>query len=331
MYLLSLFNSRLRRFFENINAFNTSLTARQLLLQAQLIAHENRKKTYITNLKDIEFKAFSQWGEDGIIDWLISRLPFVEHSFIEFGVSDYRESNTRLLLELRNWKGLIIDGAEKNISTIKNQDTYWRHDLTAKQSFITTENINQTISDAGFSGNVGLLSIDIDGNDYWVWDAINIINPAIVICEFNTALGDVYPLTIPYKENFQRSEAHHSLLYFGASVQALILLGKRKGYTCIGSTSSGCNVFFIRNDLAKNITAVLEKISIFPCKAREARDKNSNMLYIDGIEGNDIISHMPVIEILEDGNLETSFIKNKKNLFSKEWLSGHGVKIENSV
>lgn len=331
MHLYSLLKSRLRRFFENINASNRSLTERQLVLQAQSIAHENRKKPHITDLKDIEFKAFSQWGEDGIIDWLISRLPSIEHSFIEFGVSDYLESNTRLLLELRNWKGLIIDGAEKNISTIKNQDIYWRHDLTAKQSFITTENINQTIGDAGFSGNVGLLSIDIDGNDYWVWDAINIISPAIVICEYNTALGDIYPLTIPYEENFQRSQAHPSLLYFGASVQALILLGKRKGYTCIGTTSSGCNVFFIRNDLAKNITAVLEKTSIFPCKAREARDENSNLLYINGIEGNDIISHMPVIEILKAGNSKTSIIKNKNNLFSKEWLSGHEVEIENSI
>ena len=331
MHLYSLLKSRLRRFFENINASNRSLTERQLVLQAQSIAHENRKKPHITDLKDIEFKAFSQWGEDGIIDWLISRLPSIEHSFIEFGVSDYLESNTRLLLELRNWKGLIIDGAEKNISTIKNQDIYWRHDLTAKQSFITTENINQTIGDAGFSGNVGLLSIDIDGNDYWVWDAINIISPAIVICEYNTALGDIYPLTIPYEENFQRSQAHHSLLYFGASVQALVLLGKRKGYTCVGTSSSGCNAFFIRNDLVKNITAVLEKTYIFPCKAREARDKNSNMLYIDGVKGNDIISHTPVIEILEAGSSKTSIIKNKNNLFSKEWLSGHGVEIENSI
>ena len=331
MFIATQLILRIRRFLESINSPSISLIEKQLVLQSQLIVNHNRSKESISNLKEVEFKAFSQWGEDGIIDWIISRLPSIEHTFIEFGVSDYRESNTRLLLQLRNWKGLIIDGGEENIASIKKQDVYWRHDLTAKQSFITAENINNTITDAGFSGEVGLLSVDIDGNDYWVWKAITTISPAIVICEYNTALGDIYPLTVPYQPDFQRAQAHHSLLYFGASIQALISLGKQKNYICIGSTSSGCNVFFIRNDLAHHVLDSLEDISVYPCKAREARGKTGEMLYVDGIEGADIISHLPIIDISEGQLTKNVNLASKGNLFSQEWVSGNGGNLENSI
>ncbi len=331
MSLFSKVSLRLRRFIESANTPTLTLAEQQLILQAQLIAEKNKEKTTTKELRDIEFKAFSQWGEDGIIDWLVNLIPSINPSFVEFGVSDYRESNTRLLLQSKNWRGLIIDGSEENISAIKSQEIYWKYDIEAKQAFITTENINTLISESGFQNDIGLLSVDIDGNDYWVWEAITTINPAIVICEYNTAFGDIYPLTIPYQPDFQRKEAHHSLLYFGASIQALISLGKEKGYTCIGTTSSGCNAFFIRNDLAHHVLDSIEKTSIYPCKAREARSETGEMLYIDGIKGADMISHLPVIDITDKHPIEDMKLSSKNNLFSQEWLSGEGVNLENSI
>lgn len=331
MSLFSKFTLRLRRFVESSNAATLALTEQQLVLQCQDMAEKNRQKNSIKNLKEVEFKAFSQWGEDGIIDWLVSKLPSIKPSFIEFGVSNYKESNTRLLLQSKNWTGLIIDGSTENISAIKSQEIYWKYDIEAKQAFITAENINTLINESGFKKDVGLLSIDIDGNDYWVWKAITNISPAIVICEYNTALGDIYPLTVPYQPDFQRAQAHHSLLYFGASIQALISLGKQKNYTCIGTGSSGCNVFFIRNDLAYHITNNLEDISIYPCKAREARNKTGEMLYVDAIEGTDIISHLPIIDLSENHSTKNINLASKNNLFSQEWLSRNGVSLENSI
>ena len=322
MSLLSQLSLRLHQFLERSNARNTSLIEQQLVLQAQSIAQENRKKAKIGSLKDIEFKAFSQWGEDGIIDWLISRLPSINQTFIEFGVSDYKESNTRLLLQLRNWKGLIIDGAEENVSIIKKQDIYWRHDLTAIQSFISTENINQTISDAGFSGNVGLLSIDIDGNDYWVWQAIEGVSPAIVVCEYNAVLGDIYPITIPYQANFQRTNADPSNLYFGASIQALISLGQSKGYTFVGTTLTGANAFFIRNDCASMVTNALKAVYAFPSKFREARDTKGNLLYLNGSCRREVINNLSFVDPISGKSIDLS---NVKEIYSSKWLEGKGA------
>jgi hypothetical protein len=119
-------------------------------------------------LKDAEFRVSSQFGDDGIIQYLLHHLRMDTDTFIDFGVENYRESNTRFLLENNNWRGLVIDGSQANIDFIRSEDIYWRHDLTAVCSFITAENINQIFEEHGFTGEIGILSIDIDGNDWHV-------------------------------------------------------------------------------------------------------------------------------------------------------------------
>ena len=101
------------------------------------------------------------------------------------------------------------------------------HDLKPVPAFVTAENINTLIRDNGFAGEVGILSIDIDGNDYWVWKAISCVQADIVICEYNSRFGSERAVTIPYDPNFYRTEAHSSNLYFGASIRALTLLGQK--------------------------------------------------------------------------------------------------------
>ena len=115
---------------------------RQLVLQATLLARMARERPTLEALSSAEFSVFSQWGEDGIIDWLLTRLPGIPETFVEFGVGDYRESNTRLLLFLRNWRGLVMDGSDAHIESIQAQDIYWRYDLTAKCAFSEREIIN---------------------------------------------------------------------------------------------------------------------------------------------------------------------------------------------
>ena len=153
-----------------------------LLLQGRIASWLVRAKQTITSLQDVEFKVFSQFGEDGIIDWIIERsqMPNYLHSFIEFGVELYDEANTRFLVENRNWRGLVIDGNSQLETKLRKSALSWRHDLQAKSAFVTRENINQIFEDCGFSGEIGLLSIDIDGNDYWVWEAIESVDPVIM-------------------------------------------------------------------------------------------------------------------------------------------------------
>ncbi len=110
-----------------------------------------------------------QWGEDGIIDWLVEKLPGIPRTFVELGVEDYRESNNRLLLNLRNWCGLVMDGSQEHKASILLESIFWRYDLTPKCAYMDGDNVKDLIASSGISGEIGLLSIDIDCNDYWVW------------------------------------------------------------------------------------------------------------------------------------------------------------------
>src|ERR1017187_7419263 len=181
------------------------------------------------DIQGAEFRTFSQWGEDGILQFLLRRTGISRRIFVEFGVENYTESNTRFLLVNDNWAGLVIDGSSKHIDFIKSDDIYWRHNLKAEAAFITRETINDLICRNGISGEIGLLSIDIDGNDYWVWEAIDVIVPSVVVVEYNSRFGPERAVTVPYDAGFVRTIAHHSNIYYGASLAALCLLGKRKG------------------------------------------------------------------------------------------------------
>ena len=199
-------------------------------------------------LREAEFKVFSQWGEDGIIQYLISRVEVPVPYFVEFGVENYLESNTRFLLLNDNWSGLIMDGSEANMQYVRGDAIYWRHELQAVSAFITAENINELLRAHVQQRDIGILSVDIDGNDYWVWRAIDAVEPCIVVAEYNSVFGPELQVTVPYQPDFNRTKAHHSNLCWGASLAALCQLGVQKGYAFVGSNSAGNNAFFVRED-----------------------------------------------------------------------------------
>lgn len=290
------------------------------LMLGQMASWRVRSMEVISSLQDVEFKVSSQWGEDGIIDWLIERANISPalHSFIEFGVEDYREANTRFLLQNRNWRGLIMDGSSEMMDAVKADGLYWRQDLIAKSAFITRENINDLIAKSGFIGDIGLLSIDLDGNDYWVWEAIDVVRPIICICEYNAVFGDVYPISTPYDPKFQRTQAHFSNLYCGASIAALRLLGTRKGYRFIGTTSAANDAFFVREDYAERfIDDSLKNIQILPSRVRGSSDMSGKLSYVRGLERLQLISALPVVNT-ETG--ETMKIGELASVYSEEWL-----------
>lgn len=196
-----------------------------------------------------EFRAFSQWGEDGILQFLLRHVEVERKVFVEFGADGYNsESNTRFLLTNDNWTGLVIDGSEETIRAVRSSTSYFLYDLRVAAAFITTGNINRLLSENGIGGEIGILSIDVDGNDYWIWEAINVVSPAIVVIEYNYRFGKDRAVTIPYDPDFERGKAHPSKVYFGASLKALCSLGEKKGYAFVGCNSSGVNAFFVRRD-----------------------------------------------------------------------------------
>lgn len=272
---------------------------------------ESRQNSCIDsqNINDYEFKVSSQWGEDGIIQHLVKSIEIKNKVFFEFGVEKYTESNTRFLLQNNHWKGLVIDGSDENISYIKNDPIYWKNNLKAECAFITKDNINQLITKNGINGDIGILSVDIDGNDYWIWKAIDCISPRIVICEYNSHFGDTYKVSIPYDNNFVREKKHHSNIYYGASISALDFLAKKKGYSLVGSNLAGNNVFFVRNDLMTDTKALTPKEAYRVSQFREARDESGSLTF------NDIKFNLKLISNLELINVETDELIKIEQIF----------------
>jgi hypothetical protein len=251
--------------------------------------------------REYEFKVYSQWGEDGIIDYLLSVVPVESRSFVEFGVETYIEANTLFLLKHRNWHGLVIDGSMANVEAIWRSSVYWKYDLRAVCAFITKDNINQLISNAGLVDDIGVLSVDIDGNDYWVWQAIECISPRIVIAEYNSVFGPTARVSVPYDPGFVRAEKHESKLYYGASISALDFLAQAKGYRLVAGNSAGNNVFFVREDCLAGLRPCSPEEAYVQAAFRESRDDRGLVTLTSFRERQQAIASLPLIDVATNG------------------------------
>ena len=271
-------------------------------LTGRLLA--NQVRATAKSFREAEFKVFSQFGDDGIIQYLIDRLdiPTELATFVEFGVQDYSESNTRFLLLNNNWRGLVMDGDKGSMEGLKTRDMYWRHDLTALCRWIDRDNINAILAESDFSGPLGILSIDIDGNDYWVWQRIEAVKPVIVIVEYNSVFGARQAITVPYDPAFNRTKAHYSNLYWGASLPALASLGRSKGYAFVGSNLAGNNAYFVHESYIDRggIVALTPEQSYVESRFRESRDERGRLTYLGGAARRKMIAGMPVYDVEQD-------------------------------
>jgi hypothetical protein len=267
------------------------------LLTARLLVQNLRQSGLLPRISDAEFRVFSQFGDDGIIQYLINHIQPRYRTFVEFGVENYTEANTKFLLQNDNWSGLVMDGSVESMQGLRKDPIYWRHELTAVGAFIDRDNINDLISNNGFRGEIGLLSVDIDGNDYWVWEHIHCVNPTIVIAEYNAVFGDKDAVSIPYNPKFVRNQAHSSLLYWGCSLGALVHLANLKGYAFVGCNSNGNNSYFIRRDQLGKLQELTTEQGFVDSKFREARDLDGRLSFVSGPDRRKLIADMPVIDV----------------------------------
>jgi hypothetical protein len=218
--------------------------SKQLL--GKLLAQQVKQMPANTPLQDVEFSVYSQFGEDGIIQFITHHLQdkIKNKIFVEIGVQNYTEANTRFLLENDAWQGVIFDACLPDIKQIHASDFYWRNNLFAKHAFVTRDNVNSLLTDLQLPSDIGLLSVDIDGNDYWVLQKIEAVKPAIVIVEYNSFFGAQAAISLPYRENFVWQQ-HHPATYFGASLAAFCFHLENHGYELLGSTIAGNNAFFV--------------------------------------------------------------------------------------
>ena len=202
------------------------------------------------------------------------------------------------------------------IQEIKKQDIYWKHNLTAKQIKISKENINKILVDTNFSKNIGLLSLDIDSNDYWVIEAMN-VSPDIIVCEYNGIFGDNYKLTVPYKKNFDRTKEHYSNLYYGCSINALISLMFKKGFIFIGTNSAGNNAYFLQEKNFRIIKNKIRQKKIFLPKFRESRGTNNQKTFLSIEKSINLIKNKYVYDLSKKRLIK---IKELKNMLSQKQI-----------
>lgn len=193
-------------------------------------------------------KIYSQNEEDGITLEIFARIGTTNKIFVEFGVENGLECNTRALL-FCDWSGLWIDGNAKNVQFMQQlTNTIQSGKLAVEHDFITRENINQLISTNISEHEIDLLSIDIDGNDYHIFDAITCVNPRVVIIEYNAK----FPPPIQYCQQYNVNHRWDGSDDFGASIAFLNDKMNAKGYKLVACNLTGSNAFFVREELLED-------------------------------------------------------------------------------
>ena len=194
-----------------------------------------------SDLTPYELRVFSQNGEDGVVAEALRRVGMGTRRFVEFGAEEGREGNCVFLADVLGWQGLFIEASPARFGRLSDRFRD-RPRVVTQHAQVTPQNINSLIAAAGFTGDIDVLSIDIDGHDYWVWSAIDVIQPRLVIIEYNAHIPYPKRLTQPLSD----VGAWQGTDYFGASLAALEQCGRDKGYVLIHTDLAGVNAFFVR-------------------------------------------------------------------------------------
>ena len=219
---------------------------RRLRFRAYDLRERFRRLVDRQNLMNYEGKLFSQNGEDGILSEIFRRIGTTNRFAVEIGVNYQTGSlqcNTRALVEREGWTAVWIDGNEATIRQAKVDFATLPVKPVAR--FLTRDNIAKTFVEAGVPSEPDLLTIDVDGNDYWLWNAVSGVRSRVVVVEYNAAMGPAKDWVMPYDEQHQWDGSDR----FGASLKALERSGVNLGYSLVGCDSQGVNAFFVRKDL----------------------------------------------------------------------------------
>lgn len=243
-------------------------TAAQLALvfhYQNLVKHGGALPTF----SDVGFKCMSQADDDGILLFLFSVLGFGSRKCVELCAGDGLECNTANLIVHHGWHGLLVDGSARNVSRGRHYFSKLSHTYVFPPSFVhawvTRGSVNQLCTTHGFTGDVDLLSLDLDGIDYWIWDALEACSPRVVVLEYNNLLGPEHTWTVPYADDFDYRRyptTNGGPNFAGASLKAFVELGRRKGYRLVGTNRLGFNAFFVRHGHGDHL---LPEVSVAEC------------------------------------------------------------------
>jgi hypothetical protein len=245
----------------------------------------------LPSFPDVGFRAYSQNDEDGVLLFIFALIGMTNKRVVEVCAGTCIECNAANLIVNHYWRGLLLDGSAVNIESgrrfyAEHPNTFVRPPVLV-HSWITPKNINQLLTDNGFTGEIDLLSFDMDGMDYWVLQAIECIDPRVIVLEHNSPWGATRAVTIPYRRDFVAEFVDGSPEYCGASLPAFVKLLKRKNYRLVGVEALGFNAFFVRRGIADDILPERTAESCFasdpPTPAQQAR-REARLRRLEGRE-----------------------------------------------
>jgi hypothetical protein len=224
---------------------NDAVNQKILMQQYRLLA--SRASDSLPSLDEVGFRRFSQFEEDGILLYFFSLVSPINRRCVEICAGNGRENMTTNLIVNHGWWGFLFDGNPHSVEAgnrffTRNKDTFF-HPPVFKNAWVSAENVNDLLVKSGISGPIDLLSLDMDGVDYWIWKAITVIQPRVVVCETHNIIPADKALTVPYKSDFVAENEY----FRSVSLAAMCKLGKEKGYRLVGTHRFGFNAFFMQN------------------------------------------------------------------------------------
>lgn len=265
------------------------------------------------DLWDTELKVYSQWGEDGILDFLCDSLRISKPTVVEFGAGDFTECNSRFLAANRSAAVVAIDSRADLVAGISAGDIRWRTTLHALCRWVTPENARETLAESLAlleSDTLDILSIDLDGLDYWIVEQLDLTAVSLIVAEYNPLFGSAKPVSVPNDKDFDRTTAHSSWLYFGASLPAWVHLLQRRGFSLVGTNRAGNNAFFVRQERRSEVpVAPLDPSHLqryVQWNVRESRDPDGRLSFLHGTSRVVAMADMPLVNVVNGESLRVS-------------------------
>jgi hypothetical protein len=239
----------------NRNAVDEGSLSQQIQrnIVTQYLLVKNQGGSLYPKLCDSGFRVYSEFEEDGMILYVLALIGFKSKKVVEMCCGTGRECMATNLILNHGFDGYLFDGDPRNIESARGFFQSKKDCLlyipVLRHAWITIDNVNEQLIAAGCEGEVDVFSLDMDGNDYWIWQAIKVIKPRLLVCETHNIIPSDQSLTIEYRPDFNCfSKAGHEQDYRSVSLLAMVKLCREKGYRLIGSHRHGFNAFFLRED-----------------------------------------------------------------------------------
>lgn len=297
---LKVLNRLLRNALASLYHSSSRNLENKYLLGVTAIKSQRSCYPNLSDIRQAEVRVFSQNGEDGILDFIFEQLQLIKPNILEIGVGDFTECNSKFANFFRS-AGVYLLDSDKGLSQI--YERYRSRRINSRfffeQTWIDTANAKEIFSRAKSKlATIDVLSIDIDGNDFWVLREIPLDGVQVIIVEYNPSLSDSKPITVVYDPSFDRTKKHYSWKYYGATLEAFQDLLEGRGFSFIGATSQGTNAFFVKSDFVNLFRKVIKNTSEYKnLDSREARNQEGALSFIDIRSEREILKDLPFVDV----------------------------------